>query len=116
MGKVAETKGFEPSRRFPAYSLSRGAPSTTRPRLRRPVYQRGGLENKGKTIGGRKKHIADATGPDQARSTDVALHQALEGLGGQPIDQRCQPRDTPDGDEVAPLVQTLEDFSRRVFG
>ena len=31
---VAETKGFEPSRRFPAYSLSRGAPSTTRPRLR----------------------------------------------------------------------------------
>jgi hypothetical protein len=34
--RVAETKGFEPSRRFPAYSLSRGAPSTTRPRLRRP--------------------------------------------------------------------------------
>ncbi len=31
---VAETEGFEPSRRFPAYSLSRGAPSTTRPRLR----------------------------------------------------------------------------------
>ncbi len=31
---MAETKGFEPSRRFPAYSLSRGAPSTTRPRLR----------------------------------------------------------------------------------
>ena len=31
---VAETKGFEPSRRFPAYSLSRGAPSTARPRLR----------------------------------------------------------------------------------
>ena len=35
---MAETKGFEPSRRFPAYSLSRGAPSTTRPRLRWPVY------------------------------------------------------------------------------
>ena len=32
--QVAETKGFEPSRRFPAYSLSRGAPSTTRPHLR----------------------------------------------------------------------------------
>lgn len=31
---VAETKGFEPSRPFRAYSLSRGAPSTTRPRLR----------------------------------------------------------------------------------
>ena len=37
-GLVAETKGFEPSRRFPAYSLSRGAPSTTRPRLRRREY------------------------------------------------------------------------------
>ena len=36
---MAETKGFEPSRRFPAYSLSRGAPSTTRPRLRRWVYR-----------------------------------------------------------------------------
>ena len=35
---MAETKGFEPSRRFPAYSLSRGAPSTTRPRFRRLVY------------------------------------------------------------------------------
>gem|GEM_PF-4639396 len=35
---MAETKGFEPSRRFLAYSLSRGAPSTTRPRLRRCVY------------------------------------------------------------------------------
>lgn len=31
--QMAETKGFEPSRRFPAYSLSRGAPSTARPRL-----------------------------------------------------------------------------------
>ena len=31
---MAETKGFEPSRRFLAYSLSRGAPSTTRPHLR----------------------------------------------------------------------------------
>ena len=37
---VAETKGFEPSRPFRAYSLSRGAPSTTRPRLRRRVYPR----------------------------------------------------------------------------
>ncbi len=37
MGKceMAERKGFEPSRRLPAYALSRGAPSTTRPPLRR---------------------------------------------------------------------------------
>ena len=34
---VAEWKGFEPSRRFPACTLSRGVPSTTRPPLRRPV-------------------------------------------------------------------------------
>ena len=36
--QVAETKGFEPSRRFPVCTLSRGVPSTTRPRLRRLVY------------------------------------------------------------------------------
>ena len=34
---VAERKGFEPSRRSPAYTLSRRAPSTTRPPLRRCV-------------------------------------------------------------------------------
>ena len=32
---LAEREGFEPSRRFPAYTLSRRAPSTTRPPLRR---------------------------------------------------------------------------------
>ena len=32
--KMAERKGFEPSIRSPVYSLSRGAPSTTRPPLR----------------------------------------------------------------------------------
>ncbi len=31
---VAERQGFEPWRRFPAYTLSRRAPSTTRPPLR----------------------------------------------------------------------------------
>lgn len=31
---MAEKKGFEPSIPFPVYSLSRGAPSTTRPPLR----------------------------------------------------------------------------------
>ncbi len=30
---MADTEGFEPSRPFRAYSLSRGAPSTTRPRV-----------------------------------------------------------------------------------
>ena len=44
---VAEPKGFEPSRPFRAYSLSRGAPSTARPQLRRRVYQPNDVENKG---------------------------------------------------------------------
>src|SRR5690606_18481713 len=35
--EVAEREGFEPSRRFPAYTLSRRAPSTTRPSLRMRV-------------------------------------------------------------------------------
>ncbi len=34
-GSMAEREGFEPSIRFPRYSLSRGAPSTTRPSLRK---------------------------------------------------------------------------------
>ena len=33
-GEVADSEGFEPSRRFPAYTLSRRAPSTTRPTVR----------------------------------------------------------------------------------
>src|SRR5262249_17951526 len=39
---LAEEEGFDPSRRFPAYTLSRRAPSTTRPPLR-----------EGRTIAGR---------------------------------------------------------------
>ena len=34
---MAERKGFEPSMRFPPYSLSRGAPSAARPPLRQTV-------------------------------------------------------------------------------
>lgn len=34
---MAERQGFEPWRRFPAYTLSRRAPSTTRPPLRIPL-------------------------------------------------------------------------------
>ncbi len=39
---MAEREGFEPSRRFPAYTLSRRAPSTTRPPLRSGVNTREG--------------------------------------------------------------------------
>jgi hypothetical protein len=38
--KLAETVGFEPTIESPLYTLSRRAPSTTRPRLRNPF--RGG--------------------------------------------------------------------------
>ncbi len=43
--EMAERQGFEPWRRFPAYTRSRRAPSTTRPPLRRAVCysQRGAL-------------------------------------------------------------------------
>ena len=37
LGLVADRQGFEPWRRSPAYTLSRRAPSTTRP----PVHTRG---------------------------------------------------------------------------
>lgn len=50
MYEMAETKGFEPSRRFPACTLSRGVPSTTRPRLRRCVYASAEGETRAKTV------------------------------------------------------------------
>ena len=34
---MAEGEGFEPSIRFPAYTLSKRAPSATRPPLRKPA-------------------------------------------------------------------------------
>ena len=37
-GGMAERQGFEPWRRFPAYTLSRRAPSTTRPPLHFFLY------------------------------------------------------------------------------
>jgi hypothetical protein len=59
--RVAETKGFEPSRRFPACTLSRGVPSTTRPRLRRRAYQGRPLGNKAKTGRPAKLSVAPRT-------------------------------------------------------
>src|SRR6056297_431261 len=38
---MAERQGFEPWRRFPAYTLSRRAPSTTRPPLRGAFFNAG---------------------------------------------------------------------------
>ena len=36
---MAEGEGFEPSRRLPAYTRSRRAPSTTRPPLQSQLFQ-----------------------------------------------------------------------------
>jgi hypothetical protein len=36
---MADSEGFEPSRRFPAYTLSRRAPSTTRPTVRGGLHK-----------------------------------------------------------------------------
>ena len=47
---MAERKGFEPSNESPRYSLSRGAPSTTRPQLQLRVYIVILLENKWKIM------------------------------------------------------------------
>jgi hypothetical protein len=38
---MAERKGFEPSRQLPAYTLSKRAPSTTRPPLRNLIFLNG---------------------------------------------------------------------------
>ena len=44
-GVLAETEGFEPSMQvLPAYSLSRGAPSASRSRLRRSVSAHSSLK------------------------------------------------------------------------
>src|SRR6056297_418762 len=97
---VAETKGFEPSRRFPAYSLSRGAPSTTRPRLRRRSYRPAHGRHKGKVgpggllRGGERfhqgGHDAHAVGqleveqhPTRARIGTLRPGEELQSAGSQ---------------------------------
>ena len=50
---MADSEGFEPSRRFPAYTLSRRAPSTTRPSVRGAFLSlqgRAGARGNGKGI------------------------------------------------------------------
>ena len=93
---VAETKGFEPSRRFPACTLSRGVPSTTRPHLRRRSYRGQGGKTRRKhspvhTTGGRG--TARAPGPEvtppggrvfvAGEFVSAALDRSLVQLGTQ---------------------------------
>ena len=62
---VAEWKGFEPSRRSLAYSLSRGAPSTTRPPLRRRGYAQTARCSTGQRIDGRTPQPSPLNGIDR---------------------------------------------------
>ena len=63
---VAERQGFEPWRRFPAYTLSRRAPSTTRPPLRAALSI---PARYGVTRGCGKKHRCRARRGAQDRAT-----------------------------------------------
>src|SRR5690606_38089439 len=72
---MAERKGFEPLRRFPAYTLSRRAPSTTRPPLRiacRPGW-------KGRTRGSRGAAASEAqyTHERRGRKGSLRLEERL---------------------------------------
>ena len=52
--KLAEREGFEPSKGLLPYTLSRGAPSTTRPSLRVP-HEEGGRDHTGEGEAGSKR-------------------------------------------------------------
>lgn len=69
---MAERKGFEPLRRFPAYTLSRRAPSTARPPLR--IAYNPGLETPEGPAGwpARARQNILIAGPD-ARDHDAAM-------------------------------------------
>src|SRR5690606_12813696 len=56
---MADSEGFEPSRRFPAYTLSRRAPSTTRPTVRERLIPRLCGAVQGDIWGGRLKQLTD---------------------------------------------------------
>ena len=71
--QVAERQGFEPWRRFPAYTRSRRAPSTTRPPLRRVLLSPFGARHAS----------ADGTACQQ--------HFEVTGAGNMPSVRCCVP-------------------------
>ena len=62
--------GFEPTRPFRAYSLSRGAPSTARPRLRGPSYRRESRETRLKFLVESRRVAARCQRTDFAQASD----------------------------------------------
>src|SRR5699024_5306785 len=86
--QVAETMGFEPTRRFPAYSLSRGAPSTTRPRLRGRVCR----EVPGQTRRNRPPFRSERGPREKAEGEVSALTDPAPRDGARP---RSEPGDRP---------------------
>src|SRR5918993_2587544 len=82
-GKMAEGEGFEPSRRFPAYTRSRRAPSTTRPPLHvRSMYPR--APGSARRVGGKPIAAARRTAyldPETIVRIRVMLRFLLRTLG-----------------------------------
>jgi hypothetical protein len=71
---MAERKGFEPLRRFPAYTLSRRAPSTTRPSLRIALF-----------LGWKRQGAGWLAGASEAQYT----YQRLGRKGSRRLDDDC---------------------------
>src|SRR5690606_11432807 len=86
--QVAEWKGFEPSRRFPVCTLSRGVPSTTRPPLRRPLYMADGSKTRLKTHAGRASRARRVRAAGQ-RATPAGSAIAAVSLRRQPMRGRA---------------------------
>src|SRR5690349_6804750 len=70
-GALAEGVGFEPTIRFPVYTLSKRAPSATRPSLRRTPFWRGTA-----SFSSRSSHADAVREPD-----DGAVHVRHPHLG-----------------------------------
>src|SRR6056297_4356573 len=75
MHKVAERQGFEPWRRFPAYTRSRRAPSTTRPPLRQ-----GGSSRKSARYARVERRligVLEDLGQDTSRTVEPGRHRQV---------------------------------------
>jgi hypothetical protein len=87
--KVAEREGFEPSRRLPAYTLSRRAPSTTRPSLRIVRRRFGRMDERRFDAG------------DEDESSSARTRSVLQFLRNGPSGTlRCQRAAGPQGGRV----------------
>ncbi len=75
-GMMAERAGFEPARRFPAYTLSRRAPSTARPPLRRL------LSSGSRGAGQGREGVSTPQATCDCRRPEFSCRQATGGVSG----------------------------------